>query len=293
MRLGKTISSVTRDDEQIVWRRMIGLEQSLTVDLKRCCGCGDCQAICPAGAVSITEPAVEQGRVVKKAVAHIDPAACTYCGQCVGICPMKCISWRENEETVPTVIRAGIVPGLDEEIEIGLESCRADCELACVNACPVDAIRVTLEEDDSGSPYIKEAWVDTERCLYCGRCRPACPYGAIRVRASRSGLVILDGEKCPPYCRACAEVCPTGALFAEEGHVVLHEDFCIYCRACTRVCPVPGALEVRREMIRAVMSPSQIWGDMLEKLISGSARLRHVQEAAAAKRARAWRTRID
>ena len=293
MRLGKTISSMTRDDEQILWRRMIGLEQSLTVDLKRCCGCGDCQAICPAGSVSITEPAVEQGRVLKKAVAHIDPASCTYCGQCVGICPTKCISWRENEETVPTVIRTGILPALDEEIDIAVESCRPDCEPACVQACPVDAIRVTLEEDESGRHQIRDVSVSRERCLYCGRCRPACPYGAIRVRASRSGLVILNGEKCPSYCRACSEVCPTGALHVLEGRVALNEDVCIYCRACTWVCPTDGALEVRREMIRACTAPSHIWPDVLEKLISAGARLRHVQEAADAKRARAWRTRID
>jgi 4Fe-4S ferredoxin len=293
MRLGKTISTVSRDDELILWRRMIGLEQSLVVDLNRCCGCGDCQAICPAAAVSIIDPVVEQGRVVKKAVAHIDPASCTYCGQCVGICPTKCISWRENQETVPTVITAGILPALDEEIHIDLESCRADCELACVASCPVDAIRVSLEDDESGRRQIKDVSVSRERCLYCRRCQPACPYGAIRVKASRSGLVILDEEKCPPNCRACADVCPTGALFAEEGHVALNEDFCIYCRACTRVCPTQGALEVRREMIRARMAASQIWPEMLEKLISPGARLKHVQEAAAAKRARAWRTRID
>lgn len=73
----------------------------------------------------------------------------------------------------------------------------------------------------------------------------------------------------------------------------MNEDVCIYCRACIRVCLTQGALEVRREMIRARMAASQIWPEMLEKLISGAARLRHVQEAAAAKRARAWRTRID
>lgn len=293
MRLGKTISAVTRDDELVLCRRMIGLEQSLTLDRTRCCGCGDCRAVCPTGAVSILEPVVEEGRVVKRAVAAIDPGACTYCGECVAICPTRSISWRENDETIPTVITAGILPGLDEEIEIDVESCRADCELSCVASCPVDAIRVTLEEARGGGLRITDVSVDSGRCLYCRRCVPACPYGAIRVRGSRSGLVALDESKCPAECRACTEVCPTGALRVDSGRVSLDEEVCIYCRACTRVCPAPGALEVRREMIRAHGVPTQIWADMLEKLISPAARLRQVQEAAAVKRARSYRTRID
>jgi 4Fe-4S ferredoxin len=293
MRLGKTTARVTRDDELILRRRMIGLEQSLSLDLTRCCGCGDCEAICPAAAVSITEAVVEHGGVVKRAVADIDPGACTYCGECVVICPTKSISWRENEDAIPTVIRAGILPPLDEHIRIEVESCRTDCGLACVTSCPVDAIRVTLQDDGSGSPRVAEVSVDTRRCLYCGRCAPACPYGAVRVTRSRSGLARLDREKCPASCRACAEVCPTRALEEKDGQVILDEDACIYCRACARVCPVPGALEVRREMIRVSFPSSRMWAELLEKLASPAAMLRYVQEAAAGKRARACRTRID
>ena len=129
MRLGKTRSTVTPDAEVILRRRMIGLEQSLMLDQERCCGCGDCEIVCPTEAVSITDPVVTDGRVLKKAVVDIDPAACTYCGECAVICPTKAISWRENEETVPTVITEGILPVLDEEIEIDQERCRTTVSL--------------------------------------------------------------------------------------------------------------------------------------------------------------------
>ncbi|MEJ2717310.1 MAG: 4Fe-4S dicluster domain-containing protein [Deltaproteobacteria bacterium] len=293
MRLGKTQSKVTPDAEVILSRRMIGLEQSLMLDRERCCGCGDCEMVCPTGAVSITEPVVAEGRVLKKAVVDIDPAACTYCGECVALCPTKALSWRENEETVPTVITEGIMPVLDEEIEIDSERCVIDCKLACRESCPLGAIEVTIEDDESGEARITHVAVDREGCLYCRRCEPACPYGLIQVKKSRTGLVVFNREACPSGCMACTEVCPTRALYREGDEVRLNEDTCIYCRACTRVCPADDALEVRREMIRGRCPTSQLWADMLEKLVSPAARLRHIQETAAIKRARAYRTRID
>jgi 4Fe-4S ferredoxin len=293
MRLGKTQWTVTPDAKAILRRRMIGLEQSLTLDQERCCWCGDCEIVCPTGAISITDPVIVDGRVFKEAVVDFDPAECTFCGECAVICPTKAISWRENEETVPAVISGGILPVLDEEIEIDSERCRIDCELACREICPVGAIEVRIEDDESGQPRIADLVVDRERCLYCGRCEPACPYGLTRVKKSRTGLVVFNREACPSECQACSEVCPTGALHREGSEVLLDEDSCIYCLACVRVCPVGGALEVRREMIRGRLPASQLWADIVERIVSPAARLRHIQESAAMKRARAYRTRID
>ena len=293
MRLGKTRSTVTADAKVILRRRMIGLEQSLILDRQRCCGCGDCEIVCPTGAISITGPEVMDGRVPKKAVVGIDPASCTYCGECAVICPAKSISWRENEETVPTVITGGILPVLDEEIEIEDERCRIDCKLACREICPVGAIEVEIDDAESGEARITGVAVDRKSCLYCRRCEPVCPYGLIQVKKSRTGLVIFNGEACPSGCHACTEVCPTGALHPQGHEVSLNEDFCIYCQACVRACPEEAALEVRREMISGRFPTSQLWADILEKIVSPAARLRHLQESAAMKRARACWTRID
>jgi 4Fe-4S ferredoxin len=293
MRLGKTRATVTPDAEVILRRRMIGLEQFLMLAQERCCGCGDCGIVCPTGAISMTEPTVRDGRVVKKATVDVDPAKCTYCGECAVICPTKSITWRENDETVPRVTTDGILPVLDEEVEIDAERCRGDCKLACEEICPVRAIFVIVENNESGEARITNVAVDLKSCLYCRRCEPACPHEVIRVKKSRTGLVIFNREVCPAGCRACTEVCPTRALYHQGQEVRLNEDSCIYCRACTRVCPVVEALEVRREMIRGRCPTSQLWADILEKIISPTAKLRHIHESAVMKRARAYRTRID
>jgi len=45
-----------------------------------CVGCGTCQGVCPAGAVSIRE------------IAKVDPKRCTGCGLCVEQCPRGALS---------------------------------------------------------------------------------------------------------------------------------------------------------------------------------------------------------
>lgn len=292
MRLGKTEKILTRDGILTLRRRMIGLEQVLAVDHNRCCGCRDCEKICPHEAVSASEPVVGGGTVTKHVTVDLDPEKCTFCGQCYVICPTKAVSWRENEKTVPTVIAAGILPALDEDIEIRVEACRIDCELACQAQCPVEAIAVKIETGD-GQSRIVEVAVNRDSCFYCGKCEPACPYELISVRRARSGLVYFAPEHCPPDCRACTEVCPTGAFNLESGRVELNEKICIYCRACSNVCPVDEALEVKRERIRVLPLRSQLWLELQGKLVSPAARIRLIREKAAFKRERAFRTRID
>jgi len=292
MRLGKTKKTTTRDGDLALERRMIGLEQALRVDRQKCCGCGDCETVCPPEAVTLTDPVVENGTVKKRIMVDVDPERCTFCGACAVICPTKAILWRENEQTAPNVITREILPALDESIEVRGEDCRIDCNLACKAACPVDVIEIVTETSE-GTERITEVRIDRDHCLYCGKCEPACPYDLIAVKSARLGLVSFRPEQCPPACRACTDVCPTGALYLEGDGVRLEEAYCIYCGACAKVCPVSEALEVKREQIRGVPLPSQLWAEMQGKLVSPAARIRLIRENAARKRERAFRTRID
>ena len=52
----------------------------VSADPDRCVGCGICQGVCPAGAISVEN------------VALVDSGRCTGCGLCVEECPMGALS---------------------------------------------------------------------------------------------------------------------------------------------------------------------------------------------------------
>ena len=55
------------------------------------------------------------------------------------------------------------------------------CEL-CAAVCPAKCIRVEPMEDENHVRVPKVYEVDLLRCIFCGFCVEACPYGAILLR---------------------------------------------------------------------------------------------------------------
>lgn len=53
--------------------------------------------------------------------------------------------------------------------------CIGTKDRACVDACPVDCIHPT-EDDDDGE---EQLYIDPETCIDCGACIPVCPVEAI------------------------------------------------------------------------------------------------------------------
>lgn len=103
---------------------------------------------------------------------------------------------------------------------------------ACVDACPADPVEVTFKDAASGKtvtmevaatwkdPFNGTVQIDKKRCLGCGACADACPYGA---RYVNPDLADEDSEgkadKCT-YCMprvavglqpACVQTCLAGA----------------------------------------------------------------------------------
>jgi Fe-S-cluster-containing dehydrogenase component len=81
-------------------------------------------------------------------------------------------------------------------------------EPACASVCPADAIKV------DGEGVVLTAMV--ERCIGCGNCALACPFGVPRIHPDLE--LMMKCDLC--YDRTsvglkpmCATVCPSGALF--------------------------------------------------------------------------------
>lgn len=80
-------------------------------------------------------------------------------------------------------------------------NCRHCEDAPCLRACPAGAL---YREGD----IVMHA---RERCLGCGACQMACPFGVItRLPNSK---VIAKCDRCPDrQTPACVEACPTGAV---------------------------------------------------------------------------------
>ena len=131
----------------------------------------------------------------------VDPNRCIGCRACVQACSecpehggvsMIHLDWLERSASVqsaPTV-------------------CMHCAEPACAAVCPTDAIKI----DPEG--VVLSALV--ERCIGCGNCQLACPFGVPQIDEAQA--LMRKCDLC--YDRTsvglkpmCATVCPSGALF--------------------------------------------------------------------------------
>ncbi|MCF7941226.1 MAG: monomeric [FeFe] hydrogenase [Spirochaetia bacterium] len=122
---------------------------------------------------------------------------------------------------VLTVISTGCSSCMTSQYRV-TELCRGCLARPCMTNCPKDAITFVGNR----------AFIDTERCVNCGKCRDVCPFNAI--------LYI-------PV--PCEDVCPVGAIRKDlAGQVSIDRAACIDCGRCARACPF-GAIVERSQIL--------------------------------------------
>ncbi len=133
-----------------------------------------------------------------------NPQACTGCRTCEAVCSLI-----KTGAVFPDMARIRIARRPFEGVffqRICLQCSMPDC----LNACPVEAIRI--------SDKIGTVLIDKDACDGCGLCKAACPYGAIVMDTDDKKAYKCDLCNGKPQ---CVRSCPMNALgFAVFGNEV-------------------------------------------------------------------------
>ena len=119
-----------------------------------CLGYGDCVAVCPKGAISVSD-----------GVAKIDPTLCIGCGICVRTCPNNII------HLLSVDARTAVTCSNKDKGAITRKSCSNGCIGCgkCVRTCPEGAIALVENL----------AVINYNKCVSCGKCAEVCPVHCI------------------------------------------------------------------------------------------------------------------
>lgn len=96
-------------------------------------------------------------------------------------------------------------------------ACRGCIVHNCEKSCPKNAITIVN----------KKAVIDEEKCVECGKCTKACPYGAII-----------------SHKRPCVQSCKVKAIsMNEQRKAKIDNDKCVSCGACVYQCPFGAIMD--------------------------------------------------
>lgn len=97
------------------------------------------------------------------------------------------------------------------------EACRGCLARWCHESCPVSAIYYAANR----------AYIDTKKCIECGKCKNVCPYNAIS-----------------DVMRPCRRACDAKALYIDQDKkAVIDNEKCVQCGACVYQCPFGAVMD--------------------------------------------------
>ena len=157
------------------------------------------------------------------------------------------MSLRPLDESVPATegLEHGIIadkyyePPLINIIKFACHKC-LDNKTVVTNMCQGCTAHPCEEVCPKGAIVVKQGGkskIDPEKCINCGRCRDACPYGAI---------VKME--------RPCAKACGMHAIHSDEyGRADINYDKCVSCGMCLVNCPF-GAIADKGQIFQTILA---------------------------------------
>lgn len=132
---------------------------------------------------------------------YIDYQRCIGCQACAAACA-ECQTHRGTPMIHVDLVEPGVSPQTAPMV------CMHCVDPTCASVCPADAIKI----DENGIVHASLK----PRCIACGNCELACPFGVPMVKKDIAQMMKCDmcfdrtSEGKKPM---CAAVCPSGAIF--------------------------------------------------------------------------------
>jgi carbon-monoxide dehydrogenase iron sulfur subunit len=130
--------------------------------------------------------------------------------KCIGCksCELAC-SLANEQEMNPNKSRVTVMSFIEGKYPLPFNLpfvCKQCADAPCLPSCPVDAISQAKDK-------MKTIVIDRDRCIGCGKCVGACPFGAMLFDREKKKAFKCELCKGEP---ACVSICPTGAILFEQ-----------------------------------------------------------------------------